>query len=60
VSSQPLDFGGEFPLLHEFEDRTALVGFQDDLRFALAGFESADVDAAPATMRARSRPVRAG
>jgi hypothetical protein len=36
VSSQPLDFGSEFPLLHEFEDGTALVGFEDDLRFALA------------------------
>jgi len=32
----PLDLGDEFPLMAEFEDDAALVGFEDTLRFALA------------------------
>jgi hypothetical protein len=36
VSSQPLVSCDEFPLTPELEDGAALVGFQDNLWFALA------------------------
>ena len=35
-SSQSLDLGDKFPLMAEFDDDAALVGFEDGVRFALA------------------------